>query len=257
MTREVKYPADSVQAAAGGEWWVPATAGAVTRGRLLNAFIPFVGLTPYTLRALARAESTSHRSALFELAPMRAAQPASAPRIPVAALPSYPGEVHAVYRAKRRPAVVLSVGGTDLPREIRALAKGWQTHSMLLVAPFFGVEASGQRGGWHPEFVRRIRHATYPQYLYDRLPGDGSTVESILRLDQIQPIGRHQDSYEKTPWTLSDEALAIIDEWLVWLVTGVLDGQAVLAMLRSELPKLVPDPSQGTQGGGPAGLSGA
>ncbi len=64
------------------------------------------------------------------------------------------------------------------------------------------------------------------------MPGSG---ESIIRLDHLQPIGRHPNSYEWTPHTLTDNALRVLDEWLVWLTTGELPKDGLLAEIRSTL----------------------
>ena len=161
--------------------------------------------------------------------------------MPVAALPAFAGEVNAVFRAKRRPVVVLAAAPALDPNSFGG-SKGWQTDPTLLVAPYFGVEQNGTRGGWNLEFVRRIRHAESPAYVYDQLPVP-PVAESVLRLDQVQPIGRHHNSYERTGWKLSDEALAVIDEQFGWLMTGILDNTGLLDMARVELPKMEPSGS--------------
>jgi hypothetical protein len=153
----------------------------------------------------------------------------------VAALPSFPGEVFAVYRAKHRPMLVLGTGGALVSEAILKVMSGWRVHPFLQAAPYFGVEQSEKRAGWHPEAVARIRHAEYPQYFYEQLPM-GSEKESILRLDQLQPIGLHQDSYLLTEWELVPSAVEILDEWLMWLQRGTLDPEGGLAMLRQGLP---------------------
>lgn len=241
MSSSPEYPVDSVQAAMGSQWWVPAKSAQIQRGRLLWAFVPYVGLTPWTLQAT-RASATSHQSAHFELVPLRVHEAHKAPSIPVAALHTHPGEVNAVYKAKRRPVLVVSTGGNVLADELLKKAKGWKTAAALVVAPYFGVDPGGTRGGWDPEFVRRIRTAEYPQYVYDRLPIGGSTGESILRLDHLQPIGRHHDSYELTDWVLSADALAVLDDWVAWLLTGTLVANSVLAWMREQLPSQTPQP---------------
>ncbi len=233
------YPDDSIQGVVGSQWWKHTTSGQVARGRLLWAFVPIVGLTPRTLEVEGRTSPTDHGAARFKLTEMRVRQQATAPKLPVAALPNYPGEAYAVYRAKRRPVLLVSTGGDDLAPEVRK-GLGWQGAAMLLVAPYFGADPGGTRGGWPEEFVRRIRRGEYPQYSYDRLPLSGSK-ESILRLDQLQPIGRHHDSYERTEFTLSDEALEILDSWLVWLTTGRLDTGSTLSYMRTEIPKTFKD----------------
>jgi len=198
------FPPDCVQSLI-APWWVPLTSGTLERGRLLWAFVPIIGQSPRTLTP-SRTGATEHGSATFVLEALRPSQ-RTAPTLPVAALPLHPGEVHAVYKAKKRPVVVLGVGSVIDPRSFGG-GKGWQTAPMLMVAPYFGVEGGTTRGGWHPEFVRRIRHAEYPSYVYDRLP-IGAAEESILRLDQMQPLGNHHDSYDRTDWQLSQDALTL------------------------------------------------
>lgn len=193
-------------------------------------------MTPKTLVAEARSTPTAHDRALFKLEPMRVRAPPRAPTIPVAALPARAGEVHGVYRTKKRPALVLSTGGQDLPPEVERNL-GWQVARAVLVAPYYGADPSEKRAGWPEEFVKRISRAEYPQYAYDKLPLPGAT-ESILRLDHLQPVGRHHDSYDLTPFVLSDDALMVLDEWLVWLVTGALRPDGVLHMLREELSEV-------------------
>src|SRR5205807_1023610 len=144
------------------------------------------------------------------------------PALPVAALPTPPGEVHLVQRAKRRPVLVVSAGGPEVPPALRVGSARWPTVPTILVAPYYGVDADGTRGGWPAPFVTRIRRCEYPQYLWDRLPLSGP-AESILRLDHLQPVGRHANAYELTRFRLGDEALVLLDEWLAWLMTGQLD----------------------------------
>jgi hypothetical protein len=37
---------------------------------------------------------------------------------------------------------------------------------------------------------------------------------------------------------LTDDALSVIDSWVQWMITGTLDPDSVLAMIRTELMKL-------------------
>jgi hypothetical protein len=132
--------------------------------------------------------------------------------------------------------LLLSTGGNDLPPAVTRNL-GWQASAALLAAPYFGADQDGTRAGWPAEFVKRIKRGEYPQYAYDRLP-IGGTEESILRLDQLQPIGRHHDSYELTEYCLSADAMEIIDSWLVWLFTGTLDPKSLLFDMKTELQNL-------------------
>ena len=111
---------------------------------------------------------------------------------------------------------------------------GYQTSPTMIVAPFFGADADGSRGGYRPELVERIRHAEYPQFVWDQLPVPGSR-ESILRLDQLQAVGRNPQSYEISRFVLSVEALGIIDDWVSWLLTGRLAETSALAAIREVL----------------------
>jgi hypothetical protein len=46
-----------------------------------------------------------------------------------------------------------------------------------------------------------------------------------MRFDQAQPIGPNRSAIDVLPWRLSEEALAFIDEWLIWYVRReLLDG---------------------------------
>ena len=85
--------------------------------------------------------------------------------------------------------------------------------------------------------VDAIRRCHWPQYVWDRLPLPGA-AESILRLDHIQPIGRHYKSYEQTPHCLSTEAMEIIDEWVRWHLTGCLSGEGTLFLCRDQFKTL-------------------
>lgn len=114
----------------------------------------------------------------------------------------------------------------------------WQTAPTILVAPYYGATGGSKRGGFNPEFLDRVRRGEYPQCMWDSLPLGGSTAESILRLDHIQPIGRHYNSYELTDYRLSDTAVEILDEWVGWVLTGTLDPQGALYMIREELANL-------------------
>jgi len=232
------YPEDSVQSILSPTpWWTSDDAVELRRGRLIRAFAPHVSQEPKTLIPEGRSEATIHDRALFRVEPLRINRPPRQTQLPVAALPNYPGEVYVVQRAKVRPVLVLSAGGSEVSPALRRGTPRYQTAPTLLVAPYYGAEQSGSRGGFPPEFVKRIRHCEYPQYMWDILPIGGSS-ESILRLDHVQPIGRHANSYEILPYRLSDEAIEIVDTHLAWLLTGSLRAESILADIRAGLLEL-------------------
>jgi hypothetical protein len=231
------YPEDCVQILA-EPWWVTAPPFPTCRGQLVFVFVPHVDLEPLVLEAVGRTEPTDHLKANYRLKPLAVRDARRVPPLPVAALPTFANEVRCVYRAKKRPAVVLSTGGAEIPAELRRGGSRWQTAPTLTVAPFYGVAASGERAGWNRELAKRIRRAEYSQYAWDILPVGNEPEGSILRFDHVQPIGRHHESFEPTGHRLSDDALRIMDEWYLWHLTGLMDANGILHGIREELLKL-------------------
>ena len=227
------YPEDSPQALI-GTWWVEDDHPQLARGRLIWAFLPHTDQQPLVLVVEGRTEATDPSGVNYRIEPLRISSPQRDPRLPVAALSLEAGETRIVQRAKRRPAVVLSMGGTEVEPALRVGEARWQTSATLLVAPYYGVDRSGTRGGWKQTFVDRIRRCEYPQYMWDRLPL-GGTSESVLRLDHTQALGRHQNAYELTPYRLGDEALGLLDEWFLWLLTGLVPTASALQIVREGL----------------------
>jgi hypothetical protein len=228
------YPEDSVQSLV-SSWWNTRQTDDICRGRLAWVFLPHVDQQPLVLAPEGRSSPTDHTRALFTVQTLKTRNPPRSTGLPVAGMPSFEGEVRTVHRAKRRPALILSIGGQPVSRPLRTGSARWQTNPTVLVAPYYGIDPSGSRGGWKPEFVERIRRCEYPQYIWDKLPIGGSTSESVLRLDHLQPVGNHKDSFEVSPYCLSEEALMIVDEWLLWLLTGSLDENGTLYTIRQGL----------------------
>lgn len=228
------YPEECAQSFVDGDWWVEADPKEVRRGQLLRAFVPHVSQIPMTLTVVDRAEARDHSRALHKLGPLRIQDRRQATPLPIAALPLSENEILTVYKAKVRPVVVVSVGGPEVPRHLRLGSVGWQSDPTFIVAPYYGVPANGTRAGWPSAFVERIRRCEYPQYMWDRVP-IGSTSESILRLDHLQPIGRHYNSYEVHDRALSESALRILDQWLDWHRCGTLDSASALYDIRELL----------------------
>jgi len=189
---------------------------------------------PLILVPEGRSEPTEHGAADFRIEPLQGSKIPLGAKLPVAGLPHYPGEVRLVYRAKRRPVLVLSTGGVEVPRPLRTGSARYQTNPTALVAPYYGADLGGSTGGWRPEFVSRIRRCEYPQYMWDQLPIGGRN-ESILRLDHLQPVGKHGESYELTDYVLHEDALGILDEYLTWLLLGSLPGDGILVEIRRTL----------------------
>jgi len=228
------YPDDSIQAYV-GKWWLIDESKELKRGQLIKVFVPHVDQIPMTLNPIGRADPTDHFRANFTLEPLRIDKPSHAYKLPVAALPDFEGEVRAVYRAKKRPALIISAGGPDIPNKLRHGKPKWQTAPTILVAPYYGADKGGKRAGFRDEFIERVRRCEYPHYIWDILPLPGDVSESILRLDHIQPIGRHYETYEWTRYCLSDEAMIIFSEWLHWLLEDELPDNSILFGYREAL----------------------
>lgn len=207
-------------------WWIRAEDQEVRRGRLIWAFVPHVDQQPYVLVAKGGSD--------FEIELLQGSRVPGGADLPVAGLPHYPGEVRLVHRAKKRPALVLGTGGSEIPKSLRTGSARHQTHSTILVAPYYGADPGASSGGWRPELVDRIRRCEYPQYVWDSLPVPGRR-ESILRLDHLQPVGKQGPSYEMTGYELSAEALSMVDEYLSWLLHGALPVDSLLIDVRKEL----------------------
>jgi hypothetical protein len=226
-------PDDSIQYAV-DPWWTRDDRGGPDRGRLLRALVPYPDQEPRRLVIEGRAEAREHERALYRVEPFRAGATLPPAGLPVAGMPQAPGEEFVVYKGKLRPVLVLSEGGPAIPAALRVGAARWPTAPTLLVAPYYGADQDGTRGGWRPDFVQRIRRAEYPQYIWDSLP-IGGPRESILRLDHLFPIARNPAAFEVTEHRLTADALGIVDEWLRWLVTTVLVEGGLLADIRAEL----------------------
>ena len=230
------YPEDSIQWLV-SSWLIKDDDKKVCRGRILWSCVPHIDQQPMQLVPEGRTDPTDHTRASYRVEPFRIMNPPKLPTLPVAALPHFESERRLVYRAKRRPVLVVSTCGEDIGMDLRVGGVKWQTAPTFLVAPYYGVMQDEKRAGWQPELVKRIRRCEYPQYLWDKLPIPGST-ESILRLDHIQPIGKHHNAYEWTPYHLSEEAIDILDEWILWLLTGRLKKDGILSDIRQELLRL-------------------
>lgn len=223
------YPDDCVQAlGAGGKWWEPQPDAQIHRGSLVLCYVPHIDQVPYTFEPIGRASPTEHDAAIVKVAPLKVDQPLKQLKLPVAAMPLHPNEVWAAYRAKRRPCVVLSCDHPAVDGTLTQGKPGHATAPMMLVAPFYGAAQKESRAGYRPEFIARVQHCYYPQFLVDWLPHDKGE-QSILRLDQLRPVGQHHDSLKLCGFTLTADALILVNAWLDWMRSGSLPKDHLLA----------------------------
>ncbi len=228
------FPTDSIQYIV-NSWWENCGKSELKRGALIEAFVPHVDQIPNTLVPVGRKEADVHSKAIIEIAPLRISAPRSKETLPVAALSLPKDEVWTAYRAKKRPCLVIGTKQPPVDDAFRRDMPKKLTSPTLIVAPYYGADQDGSRAGYNPEFVKRIRHAEYPQFMLDSLPIPGPR-ESVLRLDHIQPVGLHYNTYEHSGFCLSDEAVELIlDDWLQWLFYGGLPENSLIIDYQKEI----------------------
>lgn len=235
MTRN--YPDISIQSAiAPSPWWVEEESKNLRRGRLIWAFLPHVDQIPYTLIPMGRIQATAHKEVTVRIEPLRIKQPQPHITLPVAGMPSYPREVRIVQRAKRRPCLIVGEGGFPVPKEMTRGRPGWQVSPTILVAPYHGAEQDGTRAGFPPPFLDRVRRCEFPQFMFELLPI--SAEGSVLYLNHLKPLGAHHASIDLTKFCLSEDAIAILDEWVIWMVTGLLPKNGLIFPARKQFLEL-------------------
>lgn len=235
------FPDECVQgllAEVGHKWWVQDKSKSLVRGRVVYSFVHHVDMVPLKLVVEGRADANDHRTARITVAEGSINDRGSMQQLPVAALPHRSGEHYIVHRAKRRVALVVGVGGPEVTKDLTRGKPRWQTAPTIQVAPYYGATSDGgKRSGFSETLLARVRLAQYPQFIWDRVPVRGAS-ESLLRLDHILPIGNHQRSFQATEWRLSDEAMAVVDEWMFWCLTGKLNTEGDLLLYRDFLQSL-------------------
>lgn len=201
------------------------------RGRLLWAVVPHVDQQPFALISKGRTEPTEHQRADYEVVPLTKRSLTairSAPSLPVAGMPDVPDEIKMVFRGKRRPVLVVGNPGANIESGLRTGEARYHSSRTFSVAPYYGAEK------WKPALIDKVRRLAYPQFMWDTLP-ISSGKNSILRLDHIQPIGNHAESYDLTGYELSADALQLVEEQLNWLRTGELPKDSVILDARESL----------------------
>jgi len=234
----MNYADDTIQAYV-SPWWITDNKRDYRRGRLIKAHLPHVHQVPFTLIPTGRGDDpTDHSKIRYTMKELKLLDKNERSLLPAAALVVPEGENILAYRAKKRPALIISSGGDEISDSLRRGQPMWQTTPTILVIPYYGVALNGKRAGFPEEFVQRVKKAEYPNFHWDRLPILGEQEKgSICRLDHILPLGRHHDSVEFTEYCLSELAMEIMSQWLRWLVEEVLP-QGNLQYLREGLMKI-------------------
>ena len=238
----MSYPEDCLQSVT-DEWWIKNESKQLSRGRLIWCFVPHVDQIPFGFEPIGRTCATEHDHADMMVMPLKANQPLKKTDLPVAGLPLHENEVWAAYKAKKRPCLVL--GGTDCPEVEKYLIRGKPksaTSNTFVAAPYFGCDHNSRRSGYNEAFIQKVRHCLYPQFFWDILPiNSKSTNSSLLRFDQLRPIGRHHDSYELTEHQLSEDALEIIDDILGVILWGGLPEESIVLDFVEQIKTTFPE----------------
>jgi hypothetical protein len=208
------FPEDAIQSMV-TPWWTAAAGHTLARGRLVYANAQHADASAFVLTVEGKKEPTDPTKARLLIAPLRSDVAPRAPTPPSPALPLEPGEAWVVRRARWRPCLVLGATGPAVHKPLRTATPEAPVGPALLVAPYY------EAAGLDPAFVARVRRAEYPHCVWDRLPGAGQR-EVVLRLDQVQALGRDPLGFEWTDHALSPAALATVDAWLQWNLTGAL-----------------------------------
>lgn len=211
-------------------WWEECADDEFREGKLVRAFLPHVDQVPYTLEPAGRDKPTDHQTAIVKIKPFEIKDPPLKNKLPVAAIPHYDNEMLCVYRTKKRPAIIISKGGSFVKKALTKDQSKWRTNPTILVVPSYSADK-----GFNVEFCERVRRCEYPQFLWDSLPVGGTQKGSIIRLDHLQPVGKSKKTVEFTNYCLSEKAMAFLMEWIDWLLTNQMDNESELCKTRSFL----------------------
>ncbi len=230
----MSYPEDSLQNFISDTWWIKDETRDLKTGSLLWAIVNHAGIVPHRLEIQGRTNPTEHSRADYLVQKFSVQSRPADQKLPIAALPAHAGESYALYRAKTRPVLVISTNFPQVAKADRGRQLRYQTDPAILVAPYYGVNA-GKRVGFKEPFLSNIKRCEYPQYMWDCLPFAKNGEGSVLRLDHIMPIGRSQDWFKHTGYSLDENAVHIMKQWLSWVLEGELDPESELHEIRETL----------------------
>lgn len=219
-------------------WWEETENRELETGRLAWTFVPYPEVQTKGLVLEGRSDPHDHTKARFRVEPLSAGRlPKSPNKLPVAALTKRKGESYVAQRGKRRPVLVLSLGGEEVSKSVSKGGPGYLRKTCVLVLPYYGADKDGKRAGFNEEFLRRIRSIEYPQYMIDSIPISGSKI-SVLRFDHVLAVGRESSNFELTNYRICQDAIEVIFDWFKWLVEGVLPEDGLLSLARDEITKI-------------------
>src|SRR4030043_1776828 len=112
----MNYADDTIQAYV-SPWWITDNKRDFRRGRLIKAFLPHVHQVPFTLIPIGRGQDpTDHTKIRYTMKELKLLDKNDLSLLPAAALVVPEGEKILAYRGKKRPALIISTGGEEIPR---------------------------------------------------------------------------------------------------------------------------------------------
>lgn len=232
------FPEDSIQYVL-DDWWETAPKGSPKRGDLIRTLVPFRFGLPTCLLTKRRADQPGdHERVDFESRPFGFDAVIPKEKLPIAGLPHIEGGSYMLLPFKKRPALVLA-SPADPPDESLTLGlAGYQKTPCFIVAPYYGADKNGERGGYPDDLVQLVRRCKYPQYFWDCLPLIGDTTSSLLRIDAMFPVVYDRNWYRHTGYRLTPDGMEIMAEYIEWFMTGALPADSLIRDVRAKLDEL-------------------
>lgn len=232
------FPEDSIQYVL-DDWWLATPLSTPKRGDLVRVMVPFRFGLPTRLVAKRKAnEPGDHECVDFESQSFAFDTSLTREKLPIAGLPQIEDGSYALSPYKKRPALVLA-SPADPPDEKLTLGlAGYQKAPCFIVAPYYGTDKNGMRGGYPEELVRLVRRCKYPHFFWDCLPLKGDTTSSLLRLDAMFSVVHDRTWYQHTGFRLSQDGMEIVAEYLEWFMTGALPKESLIRDVRAKLEEL-------------------
>jgi len=181
------------------------------QGQLVWTLVPYIENVVHLFN-MTRANPGDHHEVIGRIEPMLK-HVLPKPSIPVASFPLESNEAYRVNRSKIRPALLLYCNCTDLKAEG---GKG----NYHLIAPLYGVDPSSKRSGYPAAFIEKVAQFRYPELIYFANTPMPRGVSSILRLDNIQPVGNNHNNYRLIGHKLSYPTLQLVFDMLKWMFTN-------------------------------------
>ena len=161
-----------------------------------------------------RSDPTEHFATSFKIKSMDERDFRKKLRLPIKMLNLRETEELIIHRAKKRPAVIITMINTifeDIDKILKTLGRRHlQQGECFFALPLYGIEKENHGGGFPEVMVARIKALLYDQFFYFPKGKSALLHDSVGRLDRIHPIIYHYKVCELNPYALSPEALSVL-----------------------------------------------